>query len=112
MKKSSSFIWILFSICTAAYGKIQLPEILNGNMVLQQNASVKLWGKADSDVRVTVRTSWDGKKYAVQSDANGNWMAVVETPKADYTPHHIDVSDGETVRIGNVLIGEVWFCSG
>lgn len=112
MKKFCLFIWVLFSICVAAYGKIQLPEILNGNMVLQQNTSVKLWGKAAPDVPVTIRTSWDGKKYTVQSDAEGDWLAMIDTPEADYTPRYIDVSDGETVRISNVLIGEVWFCSG
>ena len=112
MKKTSLFVWVLFFICTTVYGKIQLPEILQGNMVLQQNTSVKLWGKAEPDVRVTVRTSWDDKKYVVRSDADGNWLVAVNTPKAGYTPHHIDVSDGKTVRIGNVLIGEVWFCSG
>lgn len=112
MKKFCLFVSVLLSILETAYGKIELPEILNGNMVLQQNTSVKLWGKAAPDTRVTVRTSWGKKKYIVQSDADGSWLAVVETPEADYTVRHIDVSDGETVRIDNVLIGEVWFCSG
>lgn len=112
MKKFCLFISVLFFILETAYGKIVLPEILNGNMVLQQNTSVKLWGKATPDVRVTIRTSWDDKKYIVQSDTDGNWLVVVETPKGDYNPRYIDVSDGETVRIDNVLIGEVWFCSG
>ena len=112
MKKLCLLIGTLLSVCTVACGKIQLPGILNGNMVLQQNTSVKLWGKATPDVKVTVYTSWDKKKCQVRSDADGNWLAVVETPKADYTVRYIDVSDGETVRIDNVLIGEVWFCSG
>lgn len=112
MKRLGLFIWILFSICTVTYGKVRLPGILNGNMVLQQNTLVKLWGKAVPDARVTVCTSWDKKRYIVQSDADGNWLAVAETPEADYTPRYIDVSDGETVRIDNVLLGEVWFCSG
>lgn len=112
MRKFCLFIWVLFFICTVTYAKIQLPEILNGNMVLQQNTSVKLWGKAAPDVMVTVCTSWDGKKYTVQSDVDGGWLVMIDTPEADYTPRHIDVSDGETTRIDNVLIGEVWFCSG
>lgn len=112
MKKFYLCLLVLLAICTITYGKVQLPEILSGNMVLQQNTSVKLWGKATPNVRVTVHTSWNKKIYMGQSDAEGRWLIQVETPKADYTSRYIDVSDGETVRIDNVLIGEVWLCSG
>lgn len=112
MKKFGLWLFVLFSICEIAYAKVQLPEILNGNMVLQQNTLVKLWGKATFNTRITVHTSWSNKRYTAQSDASGSWMVLIETPKADYTPRYIDISDGETVRINNVLIGEVWFCSG
>ena len=109
------FIILLFALaaCTMAYGKVQLPRILSGNMVLQQNASVKLWGKAKPKARVTVRVSWDKKKQVTEADGEGRWLIKVQTPEASYTPQHFEVSDGDgTARADNILIGEVWLCSG
>ena len=82
-------------------------------MVLQQNTTVKLWGKAKPNARVTIRVSWEEKKYFAEANDEGHWLVQIRTPKADYTPRHIEVSDEDgTVRADNILIGEVWLCSG
>ena len=112
MKKICLCILAALSLGASMSGKIQMPEILSGNMVLQQDTSVKLWGKAEPESTVTVFTSWDKEKYKVMSDENGNWIVTVTTPEASYTPYYIDVSDGEKLRLDNILIGEVWLCSG
>lgn len=103
---------LLILLTPLAYGKVTMPDILKGDMVLQQNSVVKLWGKANPNRLVSIVPSWDNKKYVAESDSNGNWIVKVDTPAGDYTVRHIDISDGEAVRIDNVLIGEVWLCSG
>lgn len=97
---------------TASWGKVVLPEILSDNMVLQQQTEVKLWGKAKANAQVSIRPSWDNRTYTATSDKDGKWIAKVQTPQASYNAYSITFSDGETTQLNNILIGEVWFCSG
>lgn len=80
-------------------------------MVLQQNSSVKLWGWADGK-KVTVTTSWNNRTYQASTDKDGAWLVKVDTPKGGYTPYSITISDGTPVTLSDILIGEVWICSG
>ena len=85
--------------------------MMGDHMILQQNSSVKLWGWADNK-KVTVTTSWNNQTYQVLTDKNGAWLVKVNTPGASYTPYFITISDGEEVILSDILIGEVWICSG
>lgn len=96
----------------AAEAKVTLPEILSDNMVLQQQADARLWGWAAPNVEITVKPSWGDKAYRTKADGEGRWLLSVATPSASYTAHSIEISDGEPLTLDNVLIGEVWFCSG
>lgn len=109
--KSLLIIISLVIPVTLLQAKVKLPTILNDNMVLQQQTSVKLWGEAKANTRIAVKTSWDGKNYSAQSDAKGNWLLSVSTPMAG-GPYEISFDDGEETILKNILIGEVWFCSG
>lgn len=102
----------LLMMQTASWGKVVLPEILSDNMVLQQQTEVKLWGKAKANAQVSIRPSWDNRTYTATSDKDGKWIAKVQTPQASYNAYSITFSDGETTQLSNILIGEVWFCSG
>ncbi len=104
------FILVLSSICEAR-ADIKLPAVLSDNMVLQQQTSVKIWGKADPSEKVMVKSSWDKKNYTTQADINGIWMVEIKTPKASSNQSLI-VQGNNTIQINNVLIGEVWLCSG
>ena len=95
----------------SAEAKITLPAFFTDNMVLQQQTDVKLWGTASPKKQVSVCTGWDGKKYETRSDENGEWSLNVQTPKAG-GPYNLIFSDGKKLVLKNVLIGEVWFCSG
>ncbi|GHT75076.1 9-O-acetylesterase [Bacteroidia bacterium] len=103
-------IVVLFFVINVS-AKIELPTILSDNLVLQQQTAVKLWGKARKSAKINVQTSWDNHNYQTTTDSNGNWLLTVNTPKAG-GPYSIDISDGEKLTLNNVLIGEVWFCSG
>ena len=95
-----------------AMAKVDLPEILSDNMVLQQQTEVKLWGKAKANAEVSISPSWTNSIYTVKTDNDGKWLAEIQTPSAGYTPYTITLSDGEVTTLNNILIGEVWFCSG
>ena len=59
--------------------KIRLPNIISSNMVLQRNASVKIWGWAKVGEKITIETSWTSKKSKVMTNANGRWEINVLT---------------------------------
>ncbi|GAB6007430.1 sialate O-acetylesterase [Dysgonomonas reticulitermitis] len=80
-------------------------------MVLQQQTQVPIWGKSTPHKTIKVVTSWDKKSYESLSDASGKWMVKVATPKAG-GPYKIEISGDGTVVLQDVLIGEVWICSG
>lgn len=60
-------------ICAEA--KIELPNILGSGMVLQHSADVNIWGKANPDSKVTIKTSWSKDKIVTRSDSEGKWSA-------------------------------------
>lgn len=92
--------------------KITMPALFGDGMVLQQQAHASLWGKTDSKgKKIVITTSWNQKKYMVSADKDGNWKTQVSTPQYG-GPYEISISDGETLKIKNVEIGEVWLCSG
>lgn len=110
---------ILFSSAMAvamsfsANAEISLPDIFSDNMVLQQNSEARMWGWSSPGAKVTVKPSWSKKSYSVTGDSNGRWELTIATPEATYTPQTIRLKgDGSDISLGNVLIGEVWFCSG
>ncbi|MDR2764415.1 MAG: sialate O-acetylesterase [Tannerella sp.] len=105
-----SILCIVFSI-PLIHAKVKLPTILGNNMVLQQQTTVKLWGESDPKAKIKIKTSWNHKKYTATADADGKWLLAVATPVAG-GPYEINISDGEETVLENVLIGEVWFCSG
>lgn len=91
--------------------EVKLPSIFGSNMVLQQQTDVAFWGKAAAGSNVSVKTSWNGKSYSTRADNNGNWKLKVTTPAAG-GPYTVTVSDGKAITLKNVMIGEVWVCSG
>ena len=105
-------ISIVFAISSATLSaEIKLPSIFGDNMVLQQQTEASIWGKAAANSTVKVSTSWNRKSYSARSDKNGNWKVKVSTPSAG-GPYTISISEGKTITLSNVLIGEVWVCSG
>lgn len=97
---------------SASYALVTLPSIFCDNMVLQQNAKVKIWGWAKPYEEITVKVGWDTTTYKVMTDNTMSWSVNVKTPEASFTPYEITVEGWRKLTIKNVLIGEVWLCSG
>ncbi|NTS43903.1 sialate O-acetylesterase [Flavisolibacter sp. BT320] len=112
MKRLTFFLLFLaFVGAQKANAKIQLPPLIADGMVLQQQSRVSLWGWANKSAAITVTTSWNKKVYTTKSNASGEWKLKVETPAAG-GPYFIVISDGTPVKLTDILIGEVWLCSG
>jgi sialate O-acetylesterase len=105
----------LFFLCFLAIlplsAKVDLAAVFTDNMVLQQQTTVSIWGKSSGNREIKVITSWDKKSYLTIVDATGKWLVKIKTPKAG-GPYFISISDGEEIQLNNILIGEVWICSG
>ena len=78
--------------------EVQLPAFIASGMVLQQQTTVRLWGKTESGEKVTLTTSWDNKTYSAKPVANGSWAVKVKTPTAG-GPYEIRINDGDGVLI-------------
>ena len=92
--------------------KVVLPDMLSNNMVIQQNSTIKLWGTAKAKTSVKIKVSWSTVPYTCRSEKNGQWQISIQTNAASFQKHTITISDGKLITIQNVLIGEVWLCSG
>ena len=108
---SIAIVLIIFVFSGVLKAEINLPAIFGDNMVLQQQTNAAIWGKASPNETVEVICSWDNKSYSAKSDKEGAWKLKVKTPSAG-GPFKISISDGEALTLNNVLIGEVWVCSG
>ena len=108
---------IIYLICLTffwakTFSAIKLPYFFSDNMVLQQQSHPLIWGWSTAGAQVSLVTSWDKKKITVTADSNGKWKANVTTPAAG-GPFEIKISEpNNSVTLKNVLIGEVWLCSG
>ncbi|HEY4196214.1 MAG TPA: sialate O-acetylesterase, partial [Mucilaginibacter sp.] len=92
--------------------KVILPALISDHMVLQQKSTIKLWGSCKPYAKVSICPSWSKKHYIASSGSTGGWQISVRTPLAG-GPYKIGLDDGEgEVVINDVLLGEVWVCSG
>jgi sialate O-acetylesterase len=114
MKHFKKHIVVIFLALASIqiHAKIKLPALFSDNMMLQQKAKAPMWGWAEKNANVSIKTSWNSKIYKAKADHQGKWHVVLQTPIAG-GPFTIEVVEGtEKVMVKNVLIGEVWLCSG
>jgi sialate O-acetylesterase len=101
-------VFVLAGVLSA---DVRLPSIISDNMVLQQGKAVPIWGWADANEAVTVTGSWGSGKWKTTADQDGKWMVKIDTGKAG-GPYEMTVSGKNPITIKNILVGEVWVCSG
>ena len=111
-------MWKCICMAVALWGctgvlqaKVVLPSVFTDNMVLQQKTDITFYGDATKNKQLTVKTGWNGKEYHTEADGQGKWSLKIPTPSAG-GPYEITFSDGKKLQLKNVMIGEVWFCSG
>lgn len=103
----------MFAPLNASGTQLQLPGMLSDGMVLQQQAETRIWGTGIPGKKVTVCSSWNNENHEATIRTDSTWSMILVTPEASFDNHHIRItSDKESVNIADVLIGEVWLCSG
>lgn len=90
---------------------ISLPEIFSDNMVLQQKSDVIIWGWAKPGETIVIKADWMDKDITLKAGVQGTWKTTINTPSAG-GPYNIHLKGQNELILKNVLIGEVWLCSG
>jgi len=102
---------VILFLTLAISAQLRLPAIISSGMVLQQNDSASLWGWGNPAERILVTTSWDNKTDTAVVNNRANWKIKVKTPVAG-GPYSITLKGSATIVLSDVMIGEVWICSG
>jgi len=108
-KKTMLLLTLFILSSNAVNARVSLPSFFTDNMVLQQKSAVPFWGESDAK-SVSITTSWDKKTYKTNVE-NGKWKVVFKTPVYG-GPYTITINDRTIKTLNNILIGEVWLCSG
>ena len=107
MKKHILFLLLCLSLLANA--NISLPKIFANDMVLQRDKSIPIWGWADANEKIEIKFNKQIK--STKADKNGKWTIQLEAEKAG-GPYELLIKGKNKIVIKNVLVGEVWICSG
>ena len=111
MKRTLIIILVLSFFSINMYGRIILPSIFADNMVLQQNSEVAIWGWSDPGETIRIIASWNKDTVKVKADNSSKWTTSIKTIAAG-GPYSIQILGNGKVQLNNVMLGEVWICSG
>lgn len=109
LKKLFVSIVCMCSCCTVFGQNVKLSTLFSDGCVLQQKSKVPVWGTADPGEAVVVSGSWNDEQVKVTADETGKWIAYLSTPAGGASSYTLNVNDE---KVENVLVGEVWICSG
>ncbi|MBB1286462.1 sialate O-acetylesterase [Flavisolibacter sp. BT320] len=105
---------VLGIACSMPFGlcaQVKTASLFTDNMVLQQKSKTPLWGWAAAGKTISVTPSWNKKSFSAKAGSDGKWKVLLETPTAG-GPYQISITGDGSLHLKNVLIGEVWICSG
>jgi len=109
IKSRSLFTGILFIFTFASAGQVKLPKLISDGMVLQRNTEVKIRGWAAPNKNVQVH--FLDEIYSVTANETGEWEVNLSELEPG-GPHTMQIISKDTVALNNILIGDVWICSG
>jgi sialate O-acetylesterase len=99
----------ILALAAAAWPAVTMNRLFTSNMVLQHGMGVPVWGGAAAGEKITVRLN--GQAKSAVAGANGAWRVKLD-PLPIGGPHQMVIQGVDTVTLGNVMVGEVWLCSG
>ena len=91
------------------FGNVRLPVLISDGMVLQRDNNINIWGWADAGEKVSVK--FNGKTFRTVTGTDGKWKIVIPSMKTG-GPFTMKITGKNTIIINDILIGDVWFCSG
>jgi sialate O-acetylesterase len=107
--KKQFILTLLLIITFFAYGNIRLPRLISDNMVLQREKPITIWGWGSPGEKVTVQFNKQTK--STKTDKSGKWLVTLNAEQAG-GPFVMTVKGKNTITVSNILVGEVWVCSG
>ena len=106
------FVLIQTLFLTYTWAEIHLPNVFTDHMVLQRNSKVTVWGWGTPGETITIVPEWlNGDTLKVQASNMGKWSARIRTGEAG-GPYKLRFSGSSEVTLSDVMLGEVWLCSG
>ncbi len=108
ISRSATFLSIAL-LCQFATADVTLPNVFSNSMVLQRDQANPVWGKASPGESITVTI--DSQKHITTADADGMWKVKLE-PMSVGDAKELVVAGKNKIQLTDVLIGEVWICSG
>jgi sialate O-acetylesterase len=106
---SGVFVSCLLLLFQSVYGQVRLPQLIRDSMILQRDMKINIWGWASKGEKVTVK--FNGKTYKTKAGDDGKWMMQLP-PMSAGGPYTMDISGKNKITLHDILIGDVWFCSG
>lgn len=107
--KKIALLFIMASSCQAITAQLKLPSLVSDSMVLQRDQPLRIWGWARSGEKVTV--AFNKVKAAAVTSPDGKWQLTLPAQKAG-GPYTMDIMASDTIHLQNILVGDVWLCSG
>ena len=108
LKKIITLLCVLGIVTINAQTKVGV--LFSNHMVLQQNSKVSIWGTDKPNTTINISASW-GERALIKTDENGKWQTKLTTIKAG-GPYVLNIKGSTSTEIKDVLLGEVWLCSG
>src|SRR5437588_5607766 len=110
LRRLSIAMLAIVVLASTGMADVKLPAIFSDHMVLQQELPVPIWGTADAGEQVTV--TFGTQKQTATADASGKWKVSLHALQASGQPAVLMVAGKNTVKLEDILVGEVWVCSG
>jgi len=107
--KLKSLLLVLFLIPILCFAEVKLPKLVSDGMILQRDANVRIWGWAANSEKVTIR--FMDATYTATANDNGAWEVMLPKMKAG-GPFKMEINASNSITINDILVGDVWVCSG
>jgi sialate O-acetylesterase len=108
-RKALCLFVIIFCIFQSSFGQVTLPQIIRDCMILQLDTKIKIWGWAAKDEKVVI--VFNGRKFNTKTGIDGKWMIRMPSMKAG-GPFTMEIVASNQISLKNILIDDVWLCSG
>ena len=102
-------VYLFLAVSLSVQAQVRLPKLISDGMVLQRDTKLKVWGWAKPGEKVTV--NFKSKHYKAVTDASGKWQVELP-PMAAGGPFTMDIAGSSKITLKDILVGDVWFCSG
>lgn len=108
LKKYCAILVLLFT-ATTSFCQVRLPKLISNGMILQRDTAIKIWGWAAPNENITI--NFINADYQVTANSAGNWELQLPVLNAG-GPYTMKINASNTIEINDILIGDVWLCSG